>query len=68
MASYTQSDLANITAAIASGVQSASIQGELVTYRSLSEMLKIQSMISRNIAGASAHILPVRYPETSRGV
>ena len=68
MATYTQTDLANIKAAIASGVQQAMIAGEMVNYRSLEDMVKIQRMIEADLAGSLHVSMPVRYATTDRGV
>jgi hypothetical protein len=71
LATYTATDLANIKAAIAGGVQQAMINGEMVQYRSLGDMIKIQGRIEADIAagsGTSAPRLAVRYPETDRGI
>lgn len=71
MAAYTSTDLVNIKAAIASGVMTATIAGEMVQYRSLPEMLKIKRLIEADLAAASGTAItafPVRYPSTDRGV
>lgn len=68
MASYTSADLANIKAAIAGGVQQAMINGEMVQYRTLSEMMKIKNMIAADVAGTGQNFMPVRAPETDRGI
>ncbi len=70
LATYTTTDLANIKAAIAGGVQQAMINGEMVQYRSLAEMIKIQGLIEADIAAGSGTVtrLAVRYPATDRGI
>lgn len=70
MAAYSATDLANINALIAGGVSQAMIAGEMVQYRALPELMKIKRMIEADLASASAgaSFLPMRYPETDRGV
>lgn len=71
MSTYIATDLANIKAAIAGGVQQAMINGEMVQYRSLKEMIKIQRLIEADIAAASGAAVtrfPVSYPTTDRGI
>lgn len=71
MASYTDTDLANINALISGGVQQAMIAGEMVQYRTLPELLKIKGLIEAGIAaqsGAAASRLEMRHPETDRGI
>lgn len=66
---YTQSDLDNISAAIVSGLTQAMIQGEMVQYRSLGEMLRIQKLIEADLTPANAATaFAVRYPSTGRGL
>lgn len=66
---YSAQDLANINHAIASGLTQAMISGEMVQYRSLSEMLKIKRIIMADLASPVAPVaFPVRYPSTDRGV
>jgi hypothetical protein len=70
MATYTQDDLANINAIISGGLKQAMINGEMVAYRDLGELLKIKRAITADLAGAPAAParFPVRYPATDRGV
>ena len=67
MATYTQADLANIKAAIAGGLKQAMINGEMVQYRDLNEMRRIQSMIEADLAPARPAV-PLVYATTSRGL
>lgn len=68
MATYSAADLANITKAIASGVQQAMIAGEMVQYRSLGEMKQIKAMIESDLAGSAKPLFLVRAVETDRGI
>lgn len=67
---YSAQDLANINQLIAGGVTQAMIAGEMVQYRSLTELQKIKRLIEADLAAQSsaAPAFPVRYPETDRGV
>lgn len=69
--SYTQEDLANITAAIASGADQAMIQGEMVKYRSLADMRSIKREIEADLAPSQSGggiLSRASYPSTSRGL
>lgn len=68
MSSYTTSDLANIKKAIASGVQQAMIAGEMVQYRTLSEMKQIKALIEADLSGSGKTLISVRAPITDRGI
>lgn len=70
MASYTAQDLSNIKQIISGGLSQAMIAGEMVQYRPLPELQKIQRLIEADLAAnAGAGVaFPVRYPETDRGV
>lgn len=68
MADFSQSDLTNITKAIASGVQQAMIQGEMVQYRSLKEMLVIKNLIEADLASTAKPLITIATVETSRGL
>lgn len=69
MASYTSQDLANIKQLIGGGLTQAMIAGEMVQYRSLPELLKIQRLIEADLAASSARpAFQVRYASTDRGV
>lgn len=69
MAKYTQADLANIKAMIAGGLDQAMIAGEMVRYRSLADLLKIQHLIEADLSASSQPVMPVRYAATTdRGV
>lgn len=68
MAKYTAQDLANINSLISGGIDQAMIAGEMVKYRSLSDLRRIQSLIEADLASAAKPAMPVRYPSTSRGV
>lgn len=64
MSSYTQTQLAALKAAVAKGVRSVSYDGQTVTYASISEMLRVISVIERELnAGASR----THYPSFDRG-
>jgi hypothetical protein len=69
MASYTSQDLANIKQIITGGLSQAMIAGEMVQYRSLPELQKIQRLIEADLAARSARpAFPVRFVSTDRGV
>lgn len=63
---YTDTDLANLQAAIAKGLTQARMGEEMVTYRSIDEMLRIERKIKRElgVVGASRGLI---YPSTSVG-
>ena len=72
---FTQSDVDNLKEAIATGLTQASIQGELVQYRSLAEMKEILRMMSQDISAGSGAVkssrvagLGVSYVNPSRGL
>ncbi|MCV6603053.1 MAG: hypothetical protein OIF54_16090 [Cohaesibacter sp.] len=68
--SYTQQDLANIKAAIASGADQAMIQGEMVKYRSLDDLRRIKAEIEAELAPSKSGggIGKMVFPTTSRGL
>jgi hypothetical protein len=51
---YTQTDLDNVKAAIASGEQSVEVGGRKVVYRSVEELRKARDDIATELAGASS--------------
>ena len=51
---YTQTDLDNIQRAIASGTESAVIEGRSIRFRSLDEMQQIEAKIKESLAAASS--------------
>lgn len=72
MAGYSPDDLTRVRAAIANGLTQAMIQGEMVQYRSLAELRKIEGIIAADLspstASGEARSFGVRYPVTDRGV
>ena len=69
MPGYTPEDLSNISAAIASGLTQATIQGETAVYRNLDEMLRIKKLIEKDLSSVPGIAsFPIRYPFTGRGV
>lgn len=69
MATYTEADLRAIKAMIAGGLTQAMIAGEMVQYRSLAELQKIQRLIEADLATSSQQAaFPVRYAATDRGL
>jgi collagenase-like PrtC family protease len=56
--SYTATDLAKLRAAIAKGAQNVRIGDEEVTFRSLKEMMQIESKMVADLAGVSASARP----------
>lgn len=68
---YTAQDLVNINQAIAGGLTQAMIAGEMVQYRSLSELERIKRLIEADLtaSGPGARTaFPVRFIETDRGL
>jgi len=66
MATYTEMDRANIKAMIAGGLKQAMIAGEMVQYRELNELERIQRLIEADLAPADVPtFMPVRYPDCS---
>lgn len=51
---FTQTDLDNINAAIATGELTVEVNGRRVTYRSVDDLLKARSAIQSDLAAASA--------------
>nr|WP_323779568.1 hypothetical protein [Amylibacter sp.] len=68
MATYTEADLRAIKNMIAGGLTQAMIAGEMVQYRSLVELQKIQRLIEADLATAAKPAFQVRYAATDRGV
>ncbi|MDR6264885.1 phage head-tail joining protein [Roseobacter sp. N2S] len=68
MATYTDADLRAIKAMIAGGLTQAMIAGEMVQYRTLAELQKIQRLIEADLATAKKPAFPVRYAATDRGL
>ncbi|MBQ4824384.1 hypothetical protein J4729_07450 [Leisingera sp. HS039] len=67
MATYTQQDLANIKAIISGGLDQAMIAGEMVRYRNLNDLRRIQAMIEADLEAARPAVSLV-YAATSRGL
>lgn len=57
---FTQTDLDNINAAIATGELAVEVNGRKVVYRSIDDLLKARSAIASDLATASAPASPVR--------
>lgn len=55
---YTQTDLDNIRAAIASGNLTVKINDRLVTYRSLDDLFRIEDKIEGELNTSSAGMYP----------
>lgn len=53
MANFTETDLANINAAIATGEMTVEINGRRVVYRSISELERARAIILADMAAAS---------------
>lgn len=49
---YSEADLAALQAAIAKGVREVRMDGEMVEYRSLEEMLRLEAKLKRELTGA----------------
>lgn len=60
--SYTQQDLKNIKAAIASGERQVTIGNQSVTYRSIGDLITARDEIQRELNAAT----PASRPRTSR--
>lgn len=56
---YTQDDLDNVRETIAAGELETFIGGKKVVYRSLDELLRIESIIERSVAAAES-VRPIR--------
>lgn len=67
---FTQADADNLRAAIARGVRSASVNGEMVTYGSMAELRTALNMIERELNGSAveAGSFKTTYPRTGRGL
>ena len=57
---FTQTDLDNINAAIATGELSVEVNGRKVVYRSMNDLLKARSTIESDLSAASAAVNGVR--------
>lgn len=64
---YSQADLDALQGNIAKGVTTAMIQGEMVVFRNLAEMERIERKIIAAIAPASASSSRLIQPKTSTG-
>lgn len=62
---YTQSDLTNLQKAMASGVKQAMRGDEMVQYRSLAEMERIEEKMKRDLGLTTGSRLT--YPTTASG-
>jgi roadblock/LC7 domain-containing protein len=58
---WTQTDLDAIDAAIASGELTVSVNGRLVTYRSIAELLRARAAMLASIQSTSTRSLSPRY-------
>lgn len=67
---FTQADADNLRAAIARGVRSVSINGEMVTYGSMAELRTALNMVERELNGSAieAGSFKASYPRTGRGL
>lgn len=63
---YTQADLDQLQTNIAKGVTTAMLQGEMITFRSLAEMLRLEAKIKRELGVGSPPRL-IHTPKTSSG-
>jgi len=66
--SWTQTDLANLKRAIASGTLSATVGGVQQTYRSLDEMVRIKNMIEAELGLAPNGGITWQTPSHSKGL
>lgn len=64
MSAYTHAQLTALKAAAARGTKSVSYDGQTVVYHSLAEMLKLISVIERELNSARNR---THYPEFDRG-
>ncbi|MFW8636702.1 hypothetical protein [Cribrihabitans pelagius] len=67
MAKYKQQDLENIKAIISGGLDQAMIAGEMVRYRNLTDLRRIQSMIEADLEPVRPAV-PLVYASTDRGL
>ncbi len=62
---FTESDLTSIEAAIKTGTLSVSLDGKMVTYRSMSDLIMARDLIKRDIN--APRFLRSTYAATSKG-
>ena len=65
---WTQTDIDNLKAAMARGIKSARINGEMIEYGSMKEMRQVLEMMTAEVAGASRSAITITYPTTTRGL
>ncbi len=65
---YTQQQLDALEAAIAEGALTVRYQDKLVTYRSLSEMMQIRSMMRDELGLTANNSGGIVYPSFSKGL
>ncbi len=65
---WTQTDIDKLKQAIGRGARSLELNGEKVTYGSLSEMRKTLAMMEAEVNGTSPSSPTIVYPKTSRGL
>lgn len=67
MSSYSQQDLENINGLISGGLTEAMINGEMVKYRSLADLMQIKRLIESDL-GTPRKSFPVSYVTSGRGL
>lgn len=65
---FTLADADALRRAIASGVRTAKLNGEEVTYGSLAELRAALAMVEAELSGSQPNAMRVIYPRTSRGL
>jgi hypothetical protein len=65
--SWTSTDLSNIEESIAQGVLTVNIRGNVTTYRSLDEMVRIRDMIRAELGTVTNGGITYQTPKHSKG-
>lgn len=65
MSKYTAADLTSINSMIVGGLKQAMIAGEMVVYRDLGELQRIQGLIEADLAAAPVARFAATFPDCS---
>ena len=66
---WTQTEIDELKKNMAKGIQTAMINGEMVTFRTLAEMRELLGVMETSVnGGASASRVKTFHPTTSRGL
>ena len=68
MMAWTQTEIDALKAAIGRGAKTLRLNGEEVTYGSISEMLRVLGIMEAEVAGRVAGGMTIAYPLTTRGL